>query len=86
MNKSIRGESSANQVGSGNPVMTEGGDDDEDREQMEFEQSLRDTSMSFFKTAKSTFMSTNDLESKSMMNDIQAGFGGGKLPDETRED
>jgi hypothetical protein len=84
MNKSIRGEGSANQAG--NPVMTEGGDDDEDREQMEFEQSLRDTSMSFFKTAKSTFMSTNDLESKSMMNDVQDGFRGGKLPDEARDD
>lgn len=44
-------------------------DDNERREQMEFEQSLRDTSMSFFKTAKSTFMSTNDLDgSKSLMN------------------
>ena len=64
MNKSIKGNMDA--------VMTEGvGIDEEDnerREQMEFEQSLRDTSMSFFKTAKSTFMSTNDLESKSMMN------------------
>ena len=64
MNKSIKGGMDA--------VMTEGAaDEDEEnerREQMEFEQSLRDTSMSFFKTAKSTFMSTNDLESKSMMN------------------
>ena len=69
MNKSIKGEVSAEQMQ--NQIMTEGGDDDdgnERREQMEFEQSLRDTSMSFFKTAKSTFMSTNDLESKSMMN------------------
>lgn len=64
MNKSIKGNMDA--------VMTEGAgideEDNERREQMEFEQSLRDTSMSFFKTAKSTFMSTNDLESKSMMN------------------
>ena len=64
MNKSIKGNMDA--------VMTEGAgideEDNESREQMEFEQSLRDTSMSFFKTAKSTFMSTNDLESKSMMN------------------
>ena len=53
--------------------MTEGAEDhlddnDERREQMEFEQSLRDTSMSFFKTAKSTFMSTNDLNDSSKMN------------------
>ena len=75
MNKSIKGEVSADQVQGSNPSMrTKGGDDDEfdneneRREQMEFEQSLRDTSMSFFKTAKSTFMSTNDLESKSLMN------------------
>ena len=56
--------------------MTEGGDDNEEErnQQMEFEQSLRDTSMSFFKTAKSTFMSTNDLESKSMMNQSQQAF------------
>ena len=73
MNKSIKGEVSADQVQGS--MRTEGGDDDEfdneneRREQMEFEQSLRDTSMSFFKTAKSTFMSTNDhLESKSLMN------------------
>ena len=51
-------------------LMTEAGaDDDEDerRAQMEFEQSMRATSMSFFKTAKSTFMSTNDLQSDVLM-------------------
>jgi len=49
----------------GNPNLTEAGDDEEEerRAQMEFEQSMRATSMSFFKTAKSTFMSTNDLQS-----------------------
>ena len=71
MNKSIKGGMDA--------VMTEGAaDEDEEnerREQMEFEQSLRDTSMSFFKTAKSTFMSTNDLESKSMMNQSEQAWG-----------
>ena len=48
------------------PLMTEGdiSDEDEHRAQMEFEQSMRATSMSFFKTAKSTFMSTNDFHSQ----------------------
>ena len=48
---------------SSNPLKTELGDDEEEerRVQMEFEESMRATSMSFFKTAKSTFMSTNDL-------------------------
>ena len=43
-------------------LMTEGGDDPdaERRAQVEFEQSMRATSMSFFKTAKSTVMSTNN--------------------------
>ena len=36
---------------------------------MEFEQSMRATSMSFFKTAKSTFMSSNDLHSDQLMTD-----------------
>ena len=45
-----------------NPNLTElGSDDDERRAQMEFEQSMRATNMSFFQTAKSTFMSTADL-------------------------
>ena len=44
-----------------NPLMTEAGDEEDDqRVQMEFEQSMRDTSTSFFKIAKSTFMSTNE--------------------------
>lgn len=58
--------------------MTEGGDDDDEderRAQIEFEQSLRESSMSFFKTAKSTFMSTNDLESKSLMNESYPAWG-----------
>jgi len=48
-----------------NPLMTEAAceEEEERRAQAEFEQSLRATSMSFFKTAKSTFMSTNDLQS-----------------------
>ncbi len=33
---------------------------------------MRATSMSFFKTAKSTFMSTNDLESENLMTENQA--------------
>lgn len=59
MNNSIRNEVNSNEIH--NPVMTEG-DDDEMHAQMEFEQSLRATSMSFFQTAKSTLMSENDLE------------------------
>ena len=47
-----------------NPLMTEAGDEEYDqRVQMEFEQSMRDTSTSFFKIAKSTFMSTNEQQS-----------------------
>ena len=34
---------------------------------MKFQEMLRETSMSFFKTAKSTFMSTNDLASEHLM-------------------
>ena len=47
-----------------NPInMTENGDTEEDerRAQMEFEHQMRVTSMSFFATAKSTYMSSNDL-------------------------
>ena len=36
---------------------------------MEFMESMRATSISFFKTAKSTFMTTNDLQSSSMVTD-----------------
>lgn len=52
-----------------NALMTEAGFDEEDerRAQMEFEQSMRATSMSFFKTAKSTFMSTQDLNSDNQL-------------------
>ena len=45
MNNSIRNEVNSNEIH--NPVMTEV-DDDEMHAQMEFEQSLRATSMSFF--------------------------------------
>ena len=41
-------------------------DEEERRAQIEFEQSMRDTSMQFFKTAKSTFMSTNDMGSNDL--------------------
>lgn len=72
MNKSIRNEVSASDVQ--NPVMTEG-DEDEMRAQMEFEQSMRNTSMSFFQTAKSTLMSENDLGSKSHRNESYSAWG-----------
>lgn len=39
---------------------------------MEFEESMRATSMSFFKTAKSTFMSTNDIQSNSIADSYHA--------------
>ena len=51
------------------PLMSEQDLDEEGdrRVQMEFEQSMRETSQSFFKTAKSTFMSSNDLISHDMI-------------------
>lgn len=60
-----------------NPLMTEGPDEEEEerRAQMEFEQSMRATSMSFFKTVKSTFMSTNDLQSEIVMGESQKAWG-----------
>ena len=42
---------------------------------MEFEQSMSATSMSFFKTAKSTFMSTNDLQSDHLMTESFQAWG-----------
>lgn len=62
---------------SANPNLTEAGDDDEEerRAQMEFEQSMRATSMSFFKTAKSTFMSTNDLQSDQVLTESFPAWG-----------
>lgn len=59
----------ANRAGDAGLMTEAAAEDDEDerRAQMEFEQSMRATSMSFFKTAKSTFMSTNDLQSDHLM-------------------
>ena len=51
--------------------MTEAGDDidEEHQAQMKFVESMRASTMDFFKTAKSTFMSTNDIQSSSMVTD-----------------
>lgn len=68
--KANRADTTLNHRAGDAGLMTEAAaDDDEDerRAQMEFEQSMRATSMSFFKTAKSTFMSTNDLQSDHLM-------------------
>lgn len=63
----------ASMTGNANPNLTElGSDDEERRAQLEFEQSMRATNMSFFQTAKSTFMSTTDLLSDKVMTDSQA--------------
>ena len=57
-------------TGNANPNLTDlGSDDEERRAQLEFEQSMRATNMSFFQTAKSTFMSTTDLLSDKVMTD-----------------
>lgn len=59
------------------PAMTEAGEDDEAerRAQEEFEQSMRATSMSFFKTVQSTLMSSNgDAQSKTNLTESQGYF------------
>ena len=59
--------------GNVNPNLTElGSDDEERRAQLEFEQSMRATNMSFFQTAKSTFMSTTDLLSDKVVTGSEA--------------
>ena len=66
VNKVTRGSIVDNAQENNNPLMTEGGNEDEDEErraQMEFEQQMRASNMSFFKTAKSTFMSSNGQSS-----------------------
>ena len=60
--------------------MTEGSAvDDKEAEQrmhqMAFAQSMHQTSMSFFKTAKSSFMSTNDLSLEHQMSDSYKVWG-----------